>query len=504
MDIEEVLEFADHLIFAMTGKHLDSLQQAILRGAWENHKYREIAEAHHRSEVYVKEVGFKLWQALSDIFGETVNKGNFRSVLERRWRFFYFLPFWKAFVQKNEVGNDWESLEISQPSDRDLWHELETPLNISSLSLLPFPENIPCQDLSEAPEISACYGRQDELSLLENWIVNDRSPLSPLENAGTGSRLIALLGISGIGKTTLAVKLVDQIKDKFHYVIWRNLRSAPTVELLQQSIRQFVSNYPISSLGENRRRSVTESHRKDSISELLELCRQFRCLVILDDVEMLFGSGKLAGYYRIGYEDYGCLFKQVAELSHQSCFLLISSELPKEIAELESTNQYCQSLHLHGLSLAPARELLIQQGLIPDRHWDKLIHQYQGNPLWLKIVATMITDLFGGNVGELFDYEPLFLPEDLQLRLQQQCDRLSELEQQVIAALAAESESLSLAKLRDILPISPANLPDAMQSLIRRFWITKETAKKITRFALQPVMRQYFNRKYEKIYQFIE
>ncbi len=311
---------------------------------------------------------------------------------------------------------------------------------------------------------------------------------------------------------TFRQKLVDQIKDKFHYVIWRSLRSAPTVELLQQSIRQFVSNYPISSLGENRGNSVTESHRKDSISELLELCRKFRCLVILDDVEMLFASGKLAGYYRSGYEDYGCLFKQVAELSHQSCFLLISSELPKEIAELESTNQYCQSLHLNGLSLAPARELLRQQGLIPDRHWEKLIHQYQGNPLWLKIVATMITDLFGGNVGELFDYDPLFLPEYLQLRLQQHCvseaiasaNRLSELEQQVISALAAESESLSLAKLRDILPISPANLPDAMQSLIRRYLITKETAQKITRFALQPVMRQYFNRKYDKIYQFIE
>jgi hypothetical protein len=162
MDIEEALEFADHLIFAMTGKHLNSLQQAILRGAWDNHKYREIAERHHRSEVYVKEVGFKLWQLLSDIFGETVNKGNFRSVLERRWRFFCFLPFWKAFVQRNEVANDWESLEISQHSDshsrsaparnRDLLHELETQLNISSLSLLPFPENIPCQEFMLATD----------------------------------------------------------------------------------------------------------------------------------------------------------------------------------------------------------------------------------------------------------------------------------------------------------------------------------------------------------------
>lgn len=482
MDIEEVLEFADHLIFAMTGKHLDSLQQAILRGAWGNHKYREIAEEHHRSEVYVKEVGFKLWQAFSDILGEPVNKGNFRSVLERRWRFSYFLPFWKAFVQKNELVPDGESLEVSQPSERDLLHDFESNLNIYSLSILPSNEKIPCQDLSEAPEISACYGRQDELRSLEKWILQERS------------RLVMILGINGIGKTTFAIKLVEQIKDKFDYIIWRSLRSLAPLDLLQQNIRQFVSSYPNYSLLENRRRSGIEEHRNDSISELLELFRKFRCLVILDDVEMLFDSGKFAGYYRTGYEDYGWLFKQVSELSHQSCFLLISSETPKEISELESTNPFCHSLLLNGLSLAPARELLKMQGLIPDDNWEKLIHQYEGNPLWLKIVSTLITDLFGGNMGELFDYDPLFLPEDLKSRLQQQCERLSELEQQVIFALADESESLSLAKLRDRLPGSPVNLPDAMQSLIRRSLITKESAQPITRFVLHPMIRQYLNR----------
>lgn len=82
-------------------------------------------------------------------------------------------------------------------------------------------------------------------------------------------------------------------------------------------------------------------------------------------------------------------------------------------------------------------------------------------------------------------------------------NRLSELEQQVISALATESESLST-RLQDILLLTPINLPDAMQSLIRRSLITKETAQKITRFTLQPVRRQYFNRKYNKIYQFIE
>ncbi len=72
MDIEYALEFVDHLALTTTGKHLDSLQKAILRGAWDNQKYKEIAEQHHRSEKYVKEVGFKLWKLLSVAFVDRV------------------------------------------------------------------------------------------------------------------------------------------------------------------------------------------------------------------------------------------------------------------------------------------------------------------------------------------------------------------------------------------------------------------------------------------------
>jgi hypothetical protein len=34
MDAEEILKFADNLVFSKTGKHLDNVQEAILLGAW--------------------------------------------------------------------------------------------------------------------------------------------------------------------------------------------------------------------------------------------------------------------------------------------------------------------------------------------------------------------------------------------------------------------------------------------------------------------------------------
>ena len=84
MDIQEVLGFADELVFANTGKHLSDLQSAVLRGVWQGKKYFEIAEEHYCSEGYVRNIASELWQILSDAIAENVNRTNLRSVMERK------------------------------------------------------------------------------------------------------------------------------------------------------------------------------------------------------------------------------------------------------------------------------------------------------------------------------------------------------------------------------------------------------------------------------------
>ncbi|HBB30269.1 MAG TPA: hypothetical protein DDZ80_02555 [Cyanobacteria bacterium UBA8803] len=63
---------------------------------------------------------------------------------------------------------------------------------------------------------------------------------------------------------------------------------------------------------------------------LLKVFRQHRCLIIIDDLEILFKNGKFAGNYQPEFEGYYLLFKQIAELSHISSLLLITSEQPPD------------------------------------------------------------------------------------------------------------------------------------------------------------------------------
>ncbi|NET53548.1 MAG: hypothetical protein F6K09_34340, partial [Merismopedia sp. SIO2A8] len=68
------------------------------------------------------------------------------------------------------------------------------------------------QDWGEATSVRVFYGRTAELYTLEKWLLED------------GCRLVTILGMGGMGKTTLSVKLAEQLQDKFDYVIWRSLR----------------------------------------------------------------------------------------------------------------------------------------------------------------------------------------------------------------------------------------------------------------------------------------
>jgi len=83
MDIHEVLQFVDDVVYAKTGKHLNDLQRAIIEGTLKRRKYSEIADTCCCSEGHIKDMGYELLQVLSDAFGETVDKGNLKSVLER-------------------------------------------------------------------------------------------------------------------------------------------------------------------------------------------------------------------------------------------------------------------------------------------------------------------------------------------------------------------------------------------------------------------------------------
>ena len=84
MDTAHILQFVDKVLSAKTGKHLNDLQRKIIEGILKRQKYSDIADTYGCTAGHAKDVGYELLQMLSDLFGESVDKGNLESVLERQ------------------------------------------------------------------------------------------------------------------------------------------------------------------------------------------------------------------------------------------------------------------------------------------------------------------------------------------------------------------------------------------------------------------------------------
>jgi hypothetical protein len=87
IDVETAFLIADGVVFAKTGKHLTTLQAAILRGAWLSQKYEQVAQENFCSDIHIKRVGAELWELLSLSLAERVSKKTFRAALERLHQF---------------------------------------------------------------------------------------------------------------------------------------------------------------------------------------------------------------------------------------------------------------------------------------------------------------------------------------------------------------------------------------------------------------------------------
>jgi WD40 repeat protein len=399
-------------------KYLNPPQEMVFRAAWNGQSYRDLADAAGYDCDYIKGVGAQIWRMLATATESRVTKGNFRQVLE-------------LFASRLDLP------ELIEPA--------------------PTQSQI---DWGLAMDVSAFYGRELERSQLDRWVLADRC------------RLVAILGMGGMGKTTIAIDLVQKLQaadresidedpNRFSYILWRSLLNAPPLkELLLELIRTLLASPGLTLVGgasglENRNGgSELELMPKTVASQielLLEICQKYRCLIVLDNGESIFQAGAQVGQYRSGYADYGDLFSTLGRMNHQSCLTITSREKPTEISQLEGVNAKVRTLMLPGLDATAGQQIFADRGCKPvePQEWAEIDRYCGGNPLAFQLIAAAVQEVADGDVSEIFPYlrSSKLGFTDIHILLEQQWERLTLAEQQVMYWLAIAREPLSIVDL---------------------------------------------------------
>ncbi|XZO02778.1 MAG: NB-ARC domain-containing protein [Microcoleus sp.] len=350
-----------------------------------------------------------------------------------------FIHICKAVGVKN--WQDIVAREIHEP-ELLLAAIADIPQDNQTDRTFPLPENL--------PPVRNWVQRTKEIDILKTLItpppLTKESPTlaPPLTKGGLGGVPIAIsiVGLPGIGKTTLISQLIRQLhteKTPFACAAWQSLQSAtgkaPPCDRTIDSLLFTLSN------GDTTAITNTQNDCGKKTENLLKILREKPCLIVFDRADTLLKAGevKAAGYFAEDCAEYAWLFKQLLETEHQSKIIFTSRE---SLAELSPT--VTREIQLNGLERDSAISLLQSFNLTANaEELAEMGDRYSGHPKALQLVAALIRDdtEFQGNVGNFLHQRDWLLIRDIESAIDEMIARISDGEQNCLSRISVYQTS---------------------------------------------------------------
>lgn len=273
------------------------------------------------------------------------------------------------------------------------------------------------------------------------WV--ERSDTEALISVLQQCRIFALTGITGIGKTVLAERLVAEVSDRKRCRL--NLDDSGITPDFASSGAALLR-----SLGEE----PTLEDQKDSknlLAHLLKLLRTKPYLVQIESLERLLKGNDREGWSKFHDACWRELFQQI--LTGGDCrsqLILTTQDLPGELEEVGSRyERLWHCVAIQGLSEAEQLQLFEKRGIAIDATTTDYLKRigkiYEGHPLVLRVIAEDLKACNGNvadywqkcNFAELEANRPIkFSRRKLQLQVEQRVkESLEQLPQDALQLL---------------------------------------------------------------------
>ncbi|MEO1389817.1 MAG: ATP-binding protein [Cyanobacteria bacterium J06634_6] len=231
------------------------------------------------------------------------------------------------------------------------------------------------------------------------WVGRDTLIANLSLQLQTTCRLLLIAGISGVGKTALAERLVSELQQD-------STSSSPT--LLRENFDNPDQPTDFASFAARLLEGCSQIVLPEERSQPQLLARRLIAhlqtaptLILIDSLENILKGNEQEGWSEFRDSEFVSFFQAVlASDDFRSHFILTSQELPAQIQSVGS--RYQNSWHaqpLSGLSEAEQQTLFAKTGFTQEPLLTRIGKAYEGHPLALRTILGEIGDRpFFGNV----------------------------------------------------------------------------------------------------------
>lgn len=231
------------------------------------------------------------------------------------------------------------------------------------------------------PAIRTFYGRSEEMGQLTRFLESD------------DARIMSVVGIAGIGKTTLIAKFVQELKST-NNIFWYHIHEWDSLKIVLTPLAEFLSR-----LGRKGLESYLSRNEVLPIGELSVLMeaelKDLSAVLILDDVHKADPA----------VQEFLRAMVSVLERHPPMRMICTSREIPSFYTRSAAFKGTVQELMLEGLDKASSLRILRGRHL-PEGSFTDIFLATKGHPLFLELIDTPQSAL-GKNVRMFIEQEVL-------------------------------------------------------------------------------------------------
>jgi len=314
---------------------------------------------------------------------------------------------------RNQKGwnQDTDALLTKSGVSRSTVQRLEHGQAIRPDNFIALYKAVGIDDWEKWVDNSATQASYMEFSVYGDGWVGRETLIDELSNKVRGScRVLLLVGITGIGKTALAERLVQELRGDWtehrHNFEDQN-KASDFASVALQWLEKWMGTVP------------KDDRKPENLLQRLvkHLCEN-RYLILMDSIEYLLTGNEEDGWGDFADEWWGKFFVSfLAEPSCQSRFILTSQDLPTKF-EIECDRYknlwYCQLLK--GLEVPEQVALFHKAELdgdleLPHSPLRVIGEVYDGHPLALRTIAGEIRESYGGKVRAYWKENSRYIEE---------------------------------------------------------------------------------------------